>query len=64
MELEEVVGGGDQAPFGADGGSAAALEAVQAAVELRVREDGLDHRLAFAVELVAELGGEHARMNS
>ena len=44
---------------GADGGAAAALEAVDAAVELGVREDGLDHRLAFAVELAAALGREH-----
>src|SRR4051812_48148055 len=33
VELDEVVGGGDQAPFGADCGSAAAEEAVVAAVE-------------------------------
>jgi len=41
------VGGGDEAPFGVAGVSAAALEAVEAAVELRVREHGLDGLLAF-----------------
>jgi hypothetical protein len=48
VELEEVVGGGDQPPFGVAGGSSAALEAVDPAVELGVAEDGLDHALAFA----------------
>src|SRR5215217_3189220 len=57
-ELEEVVGGGDESPFGAGGVSAAAVEAVDAAVELRLAEDGLDHRLAFAVELGAAVGRE------
>ena len=42
VQLQQVVGGGDQAPFGSAGGSAASLEAVDAAVELRVGEDGLD----------------------
>ena len=47
VELEEVVGGGDQPPFRPAGGSAAALEAVDAAVELGVGEHGLDGDLAF-----------------
>jgi hypothetical protein len=42
VELEEVVGGVDEAPFGVAGGSAAALEAVEAAVELRVGEHWFD----------------------
>ena len=58
VELEEVVRGGDQSPFGADGGSASSSEAVDAAVELRVGEDRLDDRLALAVELAAALAGE------
>jgi hypothetical protein len=33
--------------------SAAAVQTVQAPVELRLAEDGLDHRLAFAIELGA-----------
>jgi hypothetical protein len=36
------VGGVDEAPFGVAGGFAAALEAVEATVELRVREDRID----------------------
>src|SRR5829696_9900548 len=59
VELEEVVGGGDQSPFGADGGSASASEAVDAAVELGVGEDRLDDRLALGVELAAALCGEN-----
>ena len=59
MELEEVVGGGDEAPFRVAGGSAAALEAVEAAVELRVREHRLDGFLSSSVERFAELGLEH-----
>src|SRR3954452_18192383 len=50
--------GGDQPPFGADCASSSASEAVQAAVELRLGEDGLDHWLAVAVELAAALAGE------
>jgi hypothetical protein len=60
VKLEEVVGGGDQAPFGSDGGSAASLEAGHAAVVLGVAEDGLDHRLTPSVELAAALAGEDA----
>ena len=50
VELEEVVGGGDQAPFGADGGSASSVEAGEAAVVFGVAEQGLDQVLALAVE--------------
>ena len=60
VELEEVVGGGDQPPFGADRAAAPASEAVQATVELHLREHGLDHWLAFAVELAATLGSQDA----
>src|SRR5829696_369831 len=45
VSCQEVVGGGDQAPLRAGRRSAAALEAVAAAVELGVAEDGLDHAL-------------------
>jgi hypothetical protein len=58
VELEQVVGGGDQAPFRADGGSASSVEAIDAAVVFRLAEDGLDHRLALAVELAAVLAGQ------
>jgi hypothetical protein len=51
----EVVRGGDQAPLRAARGSAAALEAVGAAVELGLGEHGLDHALAFGVEPAAVL---------
>src|SRR4051794_22579147 len=46
----EVMGGGDEPPFGSDGGSAASVEATHAAVVFGVAEDGLDHRLAATVE--------------
>src|SRR5918994_518240 len=59
VELEEVVGGGDQPPFGADGAASSSSEAVQAAVELHLGERGLDHRLALAVELAAAHAGQH-----
>ncbi|MEA2240671.1 MAG: hypothetical protein QOD24_227 [Solirubrobacteraceae bacterium] len=48
----------DQPPFGPDGGSSSASEAIDAAVELRVGEDGLDDCLALAVELAAAFCGE------
>jgi hypothetical protein len=47
VELEQVVGGGDQAPFGADGCPASSVEAVQAAVELGLREHRLDELLSL-----------------
>src|SRR4051812_25987276 len=50
VELEQVVGGGDQPPFRAGGGSAAALEALDPAVELRVGEHRLDHDVGAAVK--------------
>ena len=53
VELEEVVGRGDQSPFRAHGGSASSLEAVDPAVELDLAEHGLDRGLALAVERAA-----------
>jgi hypothetical protein len=47
-------------PLAANGRSAAALEPVDAAVELGVREHRLDHCLARAVERAAMLGGQNA----
>jgi hypothetical protein len=52
-EFEQVVGGGDQSPFGAGGRSASSVEAIHAAVELGVAEHRLDDLLALAVELGA-----------
>src|SRR3954452_15028877 len=60
VKLEEVVGGGDQPPFRADGGAASSLESIDAAVVLGLAEHGLDHRLALPVEPAAMLGREHA----
>jgi hypothetical protein len=60
VKLEEVVGGGDQAPFRADGGPASSLEAIDATVVLGLAEHGLDHRLALPVEPDAALGGQDA----
>src|SRR6185436_1183705 len=54
-ELQQVVRGGDQAPFRAGGGSAAALEAVAAAVELDVGKDRFDHALALGVKTAAAI---------
>src|SRR3954469_17948428 len=59
-ELQEVVRRGDQAPFRARGGSAAALEAAAAAVELSVGEHRLDHALALGVEAAAAIGRQDA----
>src|SRR3954468_24892322 len=59
-ELQAVVGGGDQAPFRAGSGSAAALEAVAAAVEPGVGEHRLDHALALGVEAAAAIGRQDA----
>ena len=42
------------------GGSASSLEAIEATVELRVREYWLDGLLAFSVERLAEFGFEDA----
>jgi hypothetical protein len=58
VKFEEVVSGGDQPPFRADRSSATSSEAIDAAVELRVGEDGLDHRLTLTVELATALSGE------
>jgi hypothetical protein len=49
VELEQVVGGGDEPPFASAGGSAAALEAFDGAVELDLAKDGFDGDLALAV---------------
>jgi hypothetical protein len=46
----EVVGGGDELPFGLAGGQAAALESVDAAQELGVGEDRFDDLLSASVE--------------
>src|SRR5215207_11546562 len=60
VELEDVVGGGNHSPLAADGGSTAALEAFDRAVELDLAEHRLDGDLALAVELVTVRRGEHA----
>src|SRR6478672_7345476 len=60
VELEQVVGRGDQPPFAARSGSAAALEAFDRAVELDLAEHRLDRDLALAVEVMAVRCREHA----
>src|SRR4051794_23354904 len=60
VKLEEVVGGGDEPPFGPDRASASSVEAGHAAIVFGLTEDGLDHRLAAAVELAAALAGQDA----
>ena len=59
VELEEIVGGGDQSPFRPAGRSAAALEALDHAVELELAEHRLDRDLALAVERPPAGRGEH-----
>jgi hypothetical protein len=59
VQLEQVVGGHGQAPFGADGGSPAAVEPADAAVVFGVGEDRLDDVLSLLVERFAVLGREH-----
>src|SRR4051795_11684661 len=54
VELQEVVGGRDEAPLGADGGASSSSEAV----ELRVAEHRLDHRLALPIKRAAVVAGE------
>jgi len=54
------VGGGYEPPFGAAGGSAAALEVVGVSVVLDVREDRFDHRLALFVERAPGVAFEDA----
>jgi hypothetical protein len=60
VELQQVVGGGDQAPFRSDRRSSPSVEAVDAAVELGVSEDGLDQFLSLSVELGAVVGFKDA----
>src|SRR3954452_24301675 len=60
VELEEVVGSGDESPFRSARGSAAALEASHLAVELQLPEDGLDRGLSSPVERAAVWGRENA----
>jgi hypothetical protein len=60
VELQEVVGGHQQPPFGSDGRSAATQEPVHAAVGLHLAKDGFDAALASQVELLAPVGREHA----
>ena len=47
VELQQVVGGGDQAPFRADGRPTPAFEPPRASVLLDVGEDRLDHLLSL-----------------
>src|SRR5664280_2595687 len=60
VELQEVVGGGDQSPLRPRGRSSAALEAIDATVELCLSEHRLDHRLAFSIERASEVALKHS----
>jgi len=56
-----LCGGHAEAPFGADGGSSAAVgKRGDAAVVFGVAEDGLDDVLSLSVERLAVLGGQDA----
>jgi hypothetical protein len=59
VELQEVVGRADQAPFGANGGPAPSVKAIQATVELGLGEHRLDELLSLSIELAAVVGVEH-----
>ena len=52
-ELEQVVSGRDELPFGRAGRQAAALEAVDTPQDLGVGKDGLDDLLSAAIERLA-----------
>src|SRR5205807_2850596 len=56
-ELEQVMGRGDQSPFGPARPQASSLEPVDPSVVFGLREHGLDDRLSLPVELFAFLGG-------
>src|SRR4051794_25708866 len=56
VKLQQIVRGGDQPPLRARRDSAAALEAVDATVELCVGEGRLNHCAAPSVELAAMIG--------
>src|SRR3954453_22347692 len=58
-ELEQVVGGGDELPFGLAGAAASPLEAIDPAEELGVGEDRFDDLLATPVERLPLGGVEH-----
>jgi hypothetical protein len=53
-ELEQVVSGRDELPFGRAGRQAAALEAVDTPQDLGVGKDGLDDLLSAAIERLAQ----------
>jgi hypothetical protein len=53
MELEQVVGGGDELPFGSGSVESAAAESSEATSVFDVAEDGLDGVLPFAVKGLA-----------
>src|SRR3954451_5656476 len=57
VRLEEVVGGGDEPPFGPDRASASSVEARHPAVVFGLAEDGLDHRPAGGAKTGAIIGG-------
>jgi hypothetical protein len=60
VELEQAAARCDESPLAAAGGSAAALEAFDRAVELNVAEHRLDSDLPLAVEVMTGGCGEHA----
>jgi hypothetical protein len=59
VELQEIVGGRKQPPFGPDGGSSTPGEAGEAAVVLGMSEYRLDELGTLPVERFASLAGEH-----
>ena len=59
VELQEVVGGRKETPFGPDGGSSTSGEAGEAAVVLGISEYRLDELGALLIERFAALAGEH-----
>src|SRR5271166_6956044 len=59
VELQEVVGGREQPPFGPGGGSSTSGEAGEPAVVLGISEDRLNELRPLLVEGFAALAGEH-----
>jgi hypothetical protein len=64
VELEEVVGGRKEPPFGPNRGSAASRKAGESAVLLGMAEDRLDQLCAPLVERFAALVESTDRMKS
>src|SRR5208282_6453524 len=60
VELQEVVCGVNESPFGPHRGASASSPSAHPAVRLRLREYRLDHSLASSVKVAAVVGVKHS----